>query len=681
MATDGKKEIETARKTDAETPGSNSETQSVSLKSARNMKTLPDTISAAPSSAAPESARLERASEMSALPVPRQSEVSGQQDSVGSKMGRPGEEGVSKQKMPFPDVDKGFDKRPLKERESAKTARPRQVSDLVTDRPDEAPPPKVREPHLQDRTQRLSRPIEASAPIEERKTVQPGAAVLKGTQTEIPVPEFSQRNSDASEHIEKKESHHEELRPASVTQPPRRDLLQSASAAEVPTSVANAGPKLASDAPTVPSEPLPHGNAIAQPAGTARPIQPDPLPQAEPSNPRGQDPVPAGAVIDTPKKVPTHYKTVVEIAFDISVRARVPERVTDQADAPTMVSKATVERVFGDAAASGSGTPESLATTKYVGDKRPPNEPGAPSNLSHRTNAEKPGQIAGHKSTNGYDIEPRPRDLPVTAPTTAIEQRNDVQIAARGAHPVVAGMKASSPTPAPETKTPEKFISRDEPVETQASVSMTRKPVATVSAGPALPQNDAQAQVSDVPAAKISDQVKANAPGSDSEIIPHFSEPAATRDPGTVRAQLTAQNQALSHRVLEQVSQQLPPPGKLPVEISLNPEELGRVRFSMTTGDATLNIVVAAERSETMDMLRRHIGHLERQYLGMGFESVDFSFEDNRYSKNPGQDQEAASNRDAGEPESVPFASDQPSGQRSQPGREAGDIDRIDIRL
>lgn len=76
-------------------------------------------------------------------------------------------------------------------------------------------------------------------------------------------------------------------------------------------------------------------------------------------------------------------------------------------------------------------------------------------------------------------------------------------------------------------------------------------------------------------------------------------------------------------RQMMDVVQHLP---NKPVEISLNPEELGKLRLSVSTSDAGLIISVVAERPETLDLLRRHIAILGQEFEGMGYKEVSFSF-------------------------------------------------------
>lgn len=63
------------------------------------------------------------------------------------------------------------------------------------------------------------------------------------------------------------------------------------------------------------------------------------------------------------------------------------------------------------------------------------------------------------------------------------------------------------------------------------------------------------------------------------------------------------------------------------IEISLQPEELGRVRMTVSTTETVVVITVVAERQDTADMMRRHAMALSRELASLGFEGVELSFE------------------------------------------------------
>lgn len=63
-----------------------------------------------------------------------------------------------------------------------------------------------------------------------------------------------------------------------------------------------------------------------------------------------------------------------------------------------------------------------------------------------------------------------------------------------------------------------------------------------------------------------------------------------------------------------------------PVEITLNPEELGRVRIALNHADSGLTVTITAERPETLDLMRRHIEQLAIEFRRLGYENIGFEF-------------------------------------------------------
>lgn len=61
-------------------------------------------------------------------------------------------------------------------------------------------------------------------------------------------------------------------------------------------------------------------------------------------------------------------------------------------------------------------------------------------------------------------------------------------------------------------------------------------------------------------------------------------------------------------------------------DIALNPEELGRVKLSITASDGAITLNVLAERPETQDLLRRHMDLLAQEFRQLGYTSISFSF-------------------------------------------------------
>ncbi len=66
-----------------------------------------------------------------------------------------------------------------------------------------------------------------------------------------------------------------------------------------------------------------------------------------------------------------------------------------------------------------------------------------------------------------------------------------------------------------------------------------------------------------------------------------------------------------------------------PVDITLSPEELGRVRLSLSLTETGISVSLVAERPETVDLLRRHIDLLGQDFASLGFEDIAFDFNGN----------------------------------------------------
>lgn len=63
-----------------------------------------------------------------------------------------------------------------------------------------------------------------------------------------------------------------------------------------------------------------------------------------------------------------------------------------------------------------------------------------------------------------------------------------------------------------------------------------------------------------------------------------------------------------------------------PVELSLSPEELGRVKLTFALHDGVMNVTVHADRPETLDLMRRHIDSLGQEFRALGYRDASFSF-------------------------------------------------------
>jgi flagellar hook-length control protein FliK len=63
-----------------------------------------------------------------------------------------------------------------------------------------------------------------------------------------------------------------------------------------------------------------------------------------------------------------------------------------------------------------------------------------------------------------------------------------------------------------------------------------------------------------------------------------------------------------------------------PVELTLAPEELGRLRLHMVPQGDAIHVILSAERPDTVDLLRRNADHLIAELRQSGFTAPSFSF-------------------------------------------------------
>lgn len=62
------------------------------------------------------------------------------------------------------------------------------------------------------------------------------------------------------------------------------------------------------------------------------------------------------------------------------------------------------------------------------------------------------------------------------------------------------------------------------------------------------------------------------------------------------------------------------------VEIALNPDELGRVRMTLSRTEHGMTVAIMADRPETLDLMRRHIDQLTAEFHRLGYTDIGFSF-------------------------------------------------------
>lgn len=82
--------------------------------------------------------------------------------------------------------------------------------------------------------------------------------------------------------------------------------------------------------------------------------------------------------------------------------------------------------------------------------------------------------------------------------------------------------------------------------------------------------------------------------------------------------------------VIRQISDALVSTTNDQIDIALSPEELGRIRMTISGREGGQHIVIWAERPEVLDQLRRNTTTLMQEFSDAGMQDMTFEFRDNR---------------------------------------------------
>jgi hypothetical protein len=110
-------------------------------------------------------------------------------------------------------------------------------------------------------------------------------------------------------------------------------------------------------------------------------------------------------------------------------------------------------------------------------------------------------------------------------------------------------------------------------------------------------------------------------------------------------------------------------------EIRLAPEELGRIRLRVTGAEGVAHIVIAADRPETLDLIRRHLPELMQDLRQQGFDQATFAF-----GRDPGAAGKGADHAPPADTGSGPDAIARPRSDHQTDARPRG-TGTLDMRL
>lgn len=164
--------------------------------------------------------------------------------------------------------------------------------------------------------------------------------------------------------------------------------------------------------------------------------------------------------------------------------------------------------------------------------------------------------------------------------------------------------------------------------------------------------------------------------------LPLPGEARVTPGSGEVRAASLAgsaqgQTPQTARQIAVQISEAVARGADRPINLTLNPAELGRVRISLSAGDGVMLVSVLAERPETLDLMRRNIDMLAQEFRNIGYDGSGFSFaQDAGGSAGNGEDGDGH-RATPGDPPDRPTT--MPAAQIA--AVPTGPTDRLDIRL
>jgi Flagellar hook-length control protein FliK len=112
---------------------------------------------------------------------------------------------------------------------------------------------------------------------------------------------------------------------------------------------------------------------------------------------------------------------------------------------------------------------------------------------------------------------------------------------------------------------------------------------------------------------------------------PPLSAPPQSEVSGPPPASAPAAALARAEQVAAQITAHLATASNIanrsaPLEIALDPPELGQLRISVTHGDEGIVLNVAIDRPETLDLMRRHASLLSQEFQRQGLENTGFTF-------------------------------------------------------
>lgn len=254
------------------------------------------------------------------------------------------------------------------------------------------------------------------------------------------------------------------------------------------------------------------------------------------------------------------------------------------------------------------------------------------------------------------------RQQPTATPAQTVPPTGVVQQAAIAAQPAAqalaeaqsqAGDQRAQAQTAQTTTTPRPHGATAYSAAAIATKPPSPTPAPTVAeAAPVLSIDRAEPLIRFDPASPVIERI------SQAQILPQNTTPADQ-----------------SRHIAQQLATAMPTTLPGTTEITLQPEELGRVRMTLSLQDGAMTLLIQADRAETTDLMRRHIDQLAQVYRQMGFDTLNFSF--------AGSAQQDADATQSDGPQPDPAIDEEPDATQSDPsaGPPPLSTTRLDLRI
>ncbi|MFQ6546880.1 flagellar hook-length control protein FliK [Aestuariibius sp. 2305UL40-4] len=160
-----------------------------------------------------------------------------------------------------------------------------------------------------------------------------------------------------------------------------------------------------------------------------------------------------------------------------------------------------------------------------------------------------------------------------------------------------------------ETATPSKPAKKATSIEATGPQPRTASPISQMDVSPKLVSDLPDPQAFDPPIVRASTAIDGAAPSRPLGAAGPPTPPTAPSIPGQIAATLSVSETGMA-------------------EIVLDPEELGKVRLTLTQTDGRTVLIVEAQRPETIDLMRRNLDELTAEFSDAGYANLSFDFRD-----------------------------------------------------